>query len=248
MKTKKKKQVLTRSLEDYLETIYEQVGTHKVARVKDIARARGVKAGSVSPAMRRLADLGLIRYLQREYIDLTPEGEEAARRVYSKHQILTRFLHEILEMPAEIAERDACAMEHSLSAEGMDHLTRFFEFLNVCSEGRQFMESFHTCPQVHDGEELCTRHTAAEREGLGVAGRSSIKNVSELKAGQSGKVTQISGRGAIRQRLLDMGILPNVKIEVERLAPTGDPIWIKLQGFQLSLRRNEAKMISVSVL
>ena len=51
--------------------------------------------------------------------------------------------------------------------------------------------------------------------------------------------------GAIRQRLLDMGILPDTRIEVERVAPSGDPIWIRLQGFQMALRRVEAESIAI---
>jgi len=82
---------LTGALEDYLETIYELVRDRKLARVKDIAKARGVKSGSVSPAMRRLSDLGYIKYVEREFIDLTPTGERAARRIYARHQLLKRF-------------------------------------------------------------------------------------------------------------------------------------------------------------
>ena len=76
------------AMEDYLETIYLLVGEKKVARVKDIAAERGVKPGSVSPAMKKLASMGLIRYEQREYIDLTPEGEDVARRTLARHELL----------------------------------------------------------------------------------------------------------------------------------------------------------------
>ncbi len=71
-------------------------------------------------------------------------------------------------------------------------------------------------------------------------------SLSDLKPGQVGRVTQLLGDGAIRQRLLDMGLVPDAKIEIERVAPTGDPIWIKLQGFQLSLRREEARSVIVA--
>ncbi|MBW1871388.1 MAG: ferrous iron transport protein A [Deltaproteobacteria bacterium] len=70
-------------------------------------------------------------------------------------------------------------------------------------------------------------------------------SVADLQPGENGSVTHVNGHGAIRQRLLDMGILPKVIVEVERVAPSGDPIWIKLQGFQLSLRRKEADAILV---
>ncbi len=236
--------VLTGALEDYLETVYQLVQSRKLARVKDIARARSVRAGSVSPAMRRLADLGMIRYVQREYIDLTPLGEEHARRILARHRILTRFFREILQVTPETAEADACAMEHSLSAEGMDHLTRLFEFLRVCPDGRKFLSSFHSCPRIQPASAECMLHHRDGTEAIDGKG-GTTRSVADLKPGQKGRVTQVSGEGPIRRRLLDMGILPDTTIELERVAPTGDPIWIKLEGMQLSLRRKEASLVSV---
>lgn len=233
---------LTSALEDYLETIYELVRDHKLARVKEIARARGVRSGSVTPAMKRLAELGLIRYVQREYIDLTPEGERAARRVYARHQIMTRFFAEVLGLPATAAEADACAMEHSLSPEGMDHLVRLFEFLKICPEGQLLLDKFRHCSLVHNNVECPDRATCP---ALGQRSQGQSNNLSQLQPGDRAQVTQVSVSGPVRQRLLDMGILPDVVVELERRAPSGDPIWIKLQGYQLSLRRKEAQAVRV---
>jgi len=61
-------------------------------------------------------------------------------------------------------------------------------------------------------------------------------------------IVQITGKGAIRQRLIDMGMLPNTHVFVERKAPGGNPIWIRLKGFQLSLRKEEARGIDVEPL
>ncbi len=246
MKRKPQSDDLTGALEDYLETVYELVQTRKLARVKDIARARGVRAGSVSPAMRRLADLGMIRYVQREYIDLTPLGAEHARRILARHKILTRFFKDILGVNPQTAEADACAMEHSLSEEGMDHLTRFFEFLRVCPDGRKFLESFHSCPRVQPNHAECSLHHLDGTAAVDGSGKI-VKRVADLKPGEKGRVTQVAGGGPIRRRLLDMGILPDTTVEVERFAPTGDPIWIRLEGTQLSLRRKEASLVSVTV-
>lgn len=72
--------------------------------------------------------------------------------------------------------------------------------------------------------------------------------ISNLKPGTRARVLQVHGSGAIRQRLLDMGLLPQATLTLERVAPTGDPIWIKLDDFQLSLRRAEAAMVRVGPL
>lgn len=74
-----------------------------------------------------------------------------------------------------------------------------------------------------------------------------LKPLSEMKAGEQGRITKVGGGGAVRRRLMDMGVIPRTMIEVERIAPMGDPIWIRLRGYQLSLRKEEAINISVEV-
>ncbi len=71
-------------------------------------------------------------------------------------------------------------------------------------------------------------------------------SISDLITGETARVTHIGGGGAIRQRLLDMGLLPDTVVRVERVAPAGDPIWIALHGFEISLRRSEACTIKVA--
>ena len=73
-----------------------------------------------------------------------------------------------------------------------------------------------------------------------------VKRISDLSPGESGTVRQVDGGGAVRQRLLDMGILPDVSIVFQRVAPAGDPLWIRLGGVQLSLRRTEADAVVVA--
>ncbi len=73
------------------------------------------------------------------------------------------------------------------------------------------------------------------------------KNLSELKPKEAGKVKMISGEGTLHKRLLDMGIIKGTTIEVIMVAPLGDPIDIKVKGYHLSLRKEEAAQISVEV-
>ncbi len=73
------------------------------------------------------------------------------------------------------------------------------------------------------------------------------KILRELKPGQIGKVIKISGGGSIHRRILDMGIVKGAGIEIERVAPLGDPIEVKIKGYHLSLRKEEAANIYVEV-
>ncbi len=246
MNSPKIKNPVTDALEDYLETIYLQIRDQNFARIRDIARARGVKSGSVSPAMKRLDEMGLIKYVKREYIVLTPEGEKRARRVYARHQLLEHFFKDILNMSPKVAQQDACAMEHNLSDEAMDRFVRLFEFLEVCSEGRDLLEKFRGCSRVHE-DVPCMKEDCKSAHGSEGFDQEQLVSISDLQPGQKGRVTQVNGHGAIRQRLLDMGVFPRVEIEVERVAPAGDPIWIKLQGYQISLRQKEATSVMVTI-
>ena len=71
--------------------------------------------------------------------------------------------------------------------------------------------------------------------------------LSELKTGERGKISRVGGGGGVHRRILDMGVIPGTKVEVERIAPMGDPIWVRLRGYQLSLRKEEAANINVEV-
>ena len=70
-------------------------------------------------------------------------------------------------------------------------------------------------------------------------------NLSEVKIGKTVKITQVNGQGALRRRLLDMGLTPNTKVSVRKVAPMGDPIELFLRGYSLSIRLDDAKNIEV---
>ncbi len=75
----------------------------------------------------------------------------------------------------------------------------------------------------------------------------SVKILSDLKKGDKGKIVKISGSGSVHRRLLDMGLVSGSEIEMQGVAPLGDPIEIKVKGYNLSLRKEEAASIKVEV-
>jgi len=74
-----------------------------------------------------------------------------------------------------------------------------------------------------------------------------VKMLNELKRGEKGRIVKIGGEGSIRRRLLDMGLVSGSEVKMERVAPLGDPIEIKVKGYNLSLRKEEAASIQVEV-
>jgi len=73
----------------------------------------------------------------------------------------------------------------------------------------------------------------------------SPKMLSELKPGRKGRIVKILGAGTVQRRILDMGIVKGAEIEMERVAPLGDPLEVKIKGYHLSLRKDEAAKIFV---
>ena len=67
----------------------------------------------------------------------------------------------------------------------------------------------------------------------------------KLPIGVSAVVTRVGGEGALRCRLLDMGIIPGTKIMIQKVAPMGDPIELRLRGYELSIRLEDARNIEV---
>ena len=74
------------------------------------------------------------------------------------------------------------------------------------------------------------------------------KSLNEFKIGEIGKVVKITAEGKIKRRLFDMGVTPGASIVLKKVAPLGDPIEVMLRGYDLSLRKDEAKCIYAEVI
>jgi Fe2+ transport system protein FeoA len=73
------------------------------------------------------------------------------------------------------------------------------------------------------------------------------KQLCDMRVGEKGKTARIEGSGALRRRIMDMGIVRGAEIEMVRDAPLGDPVEFLLKGYNLTLRREEAKTIWLEV-
>ncbi len=72
-----------------------------------------------------------------------------------------------------------------------------------------------------------------------------MSTLKETKIGETVKVKRLHGEGAVKRRIMDMGITKGVEITVRKVAPLGDPIEITVRGYELSLRKSDAEMIEV---
>lgn len=245
---------LTDSLEDYLEAIYQLVVRDEEVRTTQLAEMLNVKKSSVTVALRNLAKKKLIHYTPYSTITLTDQGKQAAQDILRRHETLTDFLVKVLAIDPEMAETTACKMEHALPLEVTDKLNRFMDFLTLCPRsGQDWLDQFQKYCVTNSDDKSCRdcitqlNHTVAQ-QFQPKNEKPLINSLSVLQPGQQAEIVKITHHGSFRRRILEMGVTKGAVIKVERVAPLGDPIDIKIRGYHLSLRKEEAKNIEVKLL
>jgi len=104
-------------------------------------------------------------------------------------------------------------------------------------------------PEDQRAEETILRRDPQKEEGMKAKSKAQLIRIplSELQVGRQGVVVRVGGEGSAKRRMMDMGLVPGAKVEVLRVAPLGDPIEFDVRGYGLSLRKSEAKSITVEV-
>lgn len=242
---------LTRSMEDYLEAIYNLKVRSQVARVKDIAREMDVKMPSVTGAIRTLVAKGLVKHEPYESVDLTDHGLEHARDVAHRHSAVKEFLTGTLGLKEEDAEVEACGIEHAIQPDTLDKLLKFVQFIRECHDQPLRLDDFRkyaeqaACPVP---DRIPARHGGRYGHGAPHLRPTITSNrLSEMQPGAKGRIAFVSGRGQIRKRLMEMGITSDARFEVLRVAPLGDPVEVRVRGYNLSLRKSEAEHVEVEL-
>ncbi|MBC8471836.1 MAG: metal-dependent transcriptional regulator [Planctomycetes bacterium] len=242
---------LSASLEDYLEAIFWIIQSKGAARAKDIAKRLRVKASSVTGALQALGEKNYINYAPYDVITLTSEGLEVAKKVVRHHRVLKDFFTTVLGIDAKIAEEGACKLEHGIPQPIVERLIEFMEFVEICPRGgTEWINNFvdqckaskkHNC-------ERCLEQSVEnfKKEKLIMQAKKGTITLADLKPKQKAVVVKINRQGAIAKRLAEMGVGRGALVEVERVAPLGDPIEIKVKGYRLSLRKDEARDITIS--
>ena len=72
-----------------------------------------------------------------------------------------------------------------------------------------------------------------------------MKTLRQVSVGETVKVVKLHGEGAVKRRIMDMGLTKGVEVHVRKVAPLGDPVEVNVRGYELSIRKNDAEMIEV---
>ncbi len=118
------------SEEDYLEKILMLEQTKGKVRSIDIANLMGFSKPSISIAMKKLESKKLIEFYNNNYIMLTEEGRAIAEATYKRHKLLTKFFEKI-GVPEDVAEEDACEIEHDLSQVTFDKIEEYLKSIEI---------------------------------------------------------------------------------------------------------------------
>ena len=145
-------------------------------------------------------------------------------------------------------------MEHAIPAAIFERFIEFVEFVEVCPRaGAKWIKGFgYHCE--HGEPDDCERCIASCLQDVirreSDAGRKAAMTIAlrELSPGQKARIERIKGRGETNRRLVEMGLTPGSVVEMGRVAPLGDPIEIKVKGYHLSLRKEEAEKVTVTLL
>ncbi len=121
-----RKTMIHESAEDYLEKILMLTERNGKVRSIDIVNEMNFSKPSISIAMKKLRESGLILMDQYGYITLTPEGQEIAERIYSRHKLLIRVLTAI-GVESHKAEEEACRIEHDIDDDTYEKIRDYYE-------------------------------------------------------------------------------------------------------------------------
>ena len=134
-------EMTTRSMEDYLETIWNLQDKKGYVKAKDIADKLEITRPSVSEMIKKLSENEYIIYEKYGGIVFTAKGKKIAQEIKKRHTLLVEFL-KIIGVDERNAQRDACKLEHDVSPKTITCLLEFVEFINLLPESSKWKENF----------------------------------------------------------------------------------------------------------
>lgn len=249
----RKKNTLTASLEDYLETIYKIIEEKQAARVKEIAGRLGVQNSSVTGALKNLSRKGYINYAPYDVITLTETGEKTALDVIRRHEVMKKFIVDILCIDdLQLADGAACEMEHSVPPEILERIVRFVEFAEICPRSgqewisgfRRFCKSDFSLDMCRQGAEKCVGEILDNSKQCALTKKDTVP-LTTLGVREKGRLIRIESENGIGKHLTDIGVTPGSLFEIESISPQTGDIYVGVRGYHLTIRNYDAESIMV---
>ncbi len=219
----KDKKDITPGIEEYLEALFHLQEEGEAVSTKALAEQLSLKPASVSEMVKKLAELNLVKHKPYRGVTLTKNGQKAAASLVRRHRLSERFLADMLGVPWDELHDEACKFEHVISDKVEDKLLEALGNPTTCPHGNPIPTA--------DGK------VAAE----------DARSLAELTARATGKISKITNESPeFLQYLADLGLMPDVDIVVEEVAPFGGPIIVKARGAKYALGKQVAEHIYIS--
>ncbi len=215
--------IVTHAVENYLKAIWRlsHEGGERVS-LGDIASQLLVSAPSVTSMVRKLKAMRLLRYAPYTGVTLTPRGRKIALEIVRHHRLWELYLHKRLGVPLELVDGEAERLEHVLSDDMEELLSRDLG------------------DPTHDphGDPIPTKAGAlAPVEGVGLG---------QLPRGRTAVVARVSDRSPEKLRyLVSLGLLPGARVTLIERAPFRGPITVKVEGRRRAVSAELAKLVIV---
>jgi len=209
-------------IEEYLEALFKLERSPEGITVGRLAAELGVKPPSASQMLSRLTHAGLVAKDRRGRLRLTRRGTLEGSRLVRRHRLSERFLADLLRLPWDRVHDEACKFEHVLSPEVEARLAERLGHPLTCPHG-------HSIP----GED-------------GTMVEAPARPLSELRAGDAGVIARVSDEAPdLLRYLASLGLMPEVEVKVESVAPFGGPHLIRVGGAQYAIGREVAAKVLV---
>ncbi|PWB50806.1 MAG: hypothetical protein C3F06_11925 [Candidatus Methanoperedenaceae archaeon] len=208
-------------MEEYLESIYKlQQEQHPVSTSR-LAEHLKLSAPSVSEMVKKLASKRLVNHTEKG-VCLTDEGNKMAKIVVRRHRLSERLLTDILGYKWDEVHDEACRLEHAISPQMEDRIALSLGNPKTCPHG-------HPIPDKN-----------------GVLLKEKVRPLSELKAKQKAIIVNVFEEDPkMLQYLASLGLIPDVSVLVEEVAPFGGPLIVCVSGSRYALGREVASKIKV---
>ncbi|MFA5867907.1 MAG: metal-dependent transcriptional regulator [Actinomycetota bacterium] len=213
----KDKKDITPGIEEYLEALFHLQEEGKAVSTKALAEKLSLKPASVSEMVKKLAALKLVRHKPYRGVTLTKNGQKAAASLVRRHRLSERFLADMLGVPWDELHDEACKFEHVISDKVEEKLLEALGDPETCPHGNPIPTA--------DGK---------------VSEQAAVP-LSRFGPGESGVIAKITEeKPEFLQYLASLGMLPDVSVQVQEVAPFGGPIIIKIRCGSYAIGRDIA--------
>ncbi len=211
----------TPRIEEYLESIYKLQQEQPPVSTSRLAEHLHLSAPSVSEMMKKLINKGLVNQTEKG-VCLTEKGKILAKKVVRRHRLSERLLTDLLGFKWDEVHEEACRLEHAISPEMEDRIA-------------QSLGNPKTCPHGHP---------IPDRDGVLI--KEKVKRLSDLRAKDKGIIVSVFEEDPkMLQYLASLGLIPDVCVRVEEVAPFGGPLIVCVSGSRYALGREVASKIKV---